>query len=133
MTRERSGTTPSPRTRSQRSLTVPPRDSWSRLERLLRGGPAGVGMEGSSWRCPGKTSAEAEAREMGARGMARIPQRRSCCTDRCLCVNLRRRAESAEPQVWQKTLGIHPFSLSVLFVWSLNPCSYTLATNYSLC
>lgn len=153
MTKERSGTTPSPRTRSQRSLTVPSLDSWFRLP---RGGPAGVGMQDISWRCLEKSSAVA-VRQMGARAMVAIPQRRCSCTDTRSCVNLRRRGEPAGPQVWQKPQirpqGFHPFPAFLnlfhsnplahlgccrakhyaVFVLSPSRCSYTRITNYSLC
>lgn len=105
MTKERSGTTPSLRTRSQRSLTGPSFDSWLRLERLPRGGPAGVGMQDISWRCLQRPLAET-----GARGTVHIPQRRSICTDKCSGVNHRRRVEPAGLQVWQK----HPHSILFL-------------------
>lgn len=147
MMKGRSGTTPSPRTRSRRSPTGPLFDCWLRLERPPTGGPAGAGMRDIFWRCREKSPATAAARQMGARGTVHIPPRCPSCTGTCSGANLRRRAEPAGLQVWQKPQirsdRFHPppsaqlscyrgkhYTVFVLSPWR---CSDTLINNYSVC
>lgn len=122
-TRERSGTTPSPRTRNPKRCPATSHslgDGWRILPRIAtpqRGGPAGVEMEapvepqippttlpgprglGKAGTWPASL-AEAEEAETGASGIPHIPQRHHICTDRCSHANLRRRRglPPAEPQ-----------------------------------
>lgn len=113
MTKERSGTTRSQRTRNQKSLTAPPFDFWFLLKQNSGGGQAGEGMRvlvagtlGDAvapwWSCLGKVLLWVQ--ETGVWGMLYIPQRHYICTDRCLRANLRRRGgfPAAELQVRQK-------------------------------